>query len=140
MLAVFVLASSLLVNTGPTVAAMGCSGADPAITSAAVTSTKQEGGLNAISVGITVQNRGTQGQASDVLQSVLVYQNDVKIDRKGIPPLRPGRSYTATYTFRRSTEANAGTTNLRFHLVMAKPVPPGNEDCDLTNDSYRLKV
>ena len=120
--------------------AMTCSGADPAIASASVTGTKPQGGLNNISVGIRVVNRGGRAQASDVLQSVQVYQNDVKVDRKGIPPLRPGQSYTATYTFQRSTEANAGTTNLRFHLTVSKPSPADGADCDSSNDTYRLKV
>jgi hypothetical protein len=133
-------AASLFVQGAGTVAAMTCSGADPAIASATVKSTKPQGGLNVITVAITVVNRGTQGQASNVLQSVEVYQNDVKIDRKGIPPLRPGQSYTALYTFQRSTEASPGTTNLRFRLAYTQPSPPGNADCDLSNDSYKMMV
>jgi hypothetical protein len=59
---------------------------------------------------------GNSAQPSNTLQSVDVIQNEGKIDQKGVPPLRPGQSYTATYTFTRSVEAADGTTQFVFRI------------------------
>ena len=132
------LAFVIAQNTAPSTAA--CSGADPAIAGAKVTSTTPKGDMNEISVTVTVVNSGSVGQQSNTLQSVDVYQNNTKVDRKGLPPLKAGQTYTFPYVFDRATDAGNGTTDLRFQLVFTQPNPPGAEDCSATNDTYRLKV
>jgi hypothetical protein len=88
----------------------------PAVNAASVRSVTRVGDLNRYVLGIQVTNAGNSAQPSNTLQSVDVIQNEGKIDQKGVPPLRPGQSYTATYTFTRSVEAADGTTQFVFRI------------------------
>jgi len=115
-----------------------CSGADPAIVSAAVQSTASDGRVNRYSVAIRVANLGAAKQPSNLLQSVDVYENGIKLDTKGLPPLRPGQSYTFVYVYQRSTDAGAGTTDLRLNLTVRKPSPAGKQDCNSANDTFTV--
>src|ERR1700722_12115703 len=103
------LAFVIAQNTAPSTTA-SCSGADPAIVGAKATSTTPKGDMSEISVTVTVVNNGSTGQQSNTLQSVDVYQNNTKVDRKGLPPLKAGQPYTFTYVFDRATDAGNGTT------------------------------
>jgi hypothetical protein len=122
----------MLVSTGAASAA--CSGADPALTSVAVKSVTQANGINHYTLSGTVLNAGSEAQASDALQFVDIYQTPgEKLDAKGIPPLRPGQSYTFSYVMLRSVEAGKGTTTLRFQLDVRQP-SSGMANCNTSND------
>jgi hypothetical protein len=117
-----------------------CSGPDPAITGAVVQSQTTSAGLNTYVVAITVQNVGSQGQPSNLLQSVEVKQNGDHVDQKGLQPLRPGQKQTVTYTFTRSHGAAPHTTRLEFSLAQRTYSIPGPQDCSADNDRFRLTV
>ncbi len=127
-----------LVRPAPGAAATPCAGADPAIVSARVQSPNSDGRVNRYTLAIRVVNLGRANQPSNVLQSVEIYQNDIKRDTKGLPPLRPGQAYTFTYVFQRSVDAGQGTSTLALKLVMRQPSPPGKQDCNADNDSYSV--
>lgn len=119
-------------------AAVACAGADPALVSARVQGTSSDGRVNRYSLAIRVANLGRAKQPSNVLQSVEIYQNDIKLDTKGLPPLRPGQNYSFTYIFQRSIDAGDGTSTLALKLVMRQPSPPGKQDCRAANDTYSV--
>ena len=128
---------ALAVSTAlPAVAA--CTGADPGITVAKVASVSTSGGLSHYHLSITVVNHGTQGQSGNVLQSVQMYQDSIKVDEKGIPPLKAGGSYTFTHDYVRAADAGKGTTVYRFQLFMHKPTGMGPANCGADNDRYVL--
>ena len=130
-----VFTTLLLLYPGATAAAT-CAGADPAIVSVAVKGVTPSNGLNQYKIGVTVTNLGSSAQASNVLQYVDIYQKaGEKLDAKGIPPLRPGQSYSFTYVAQRSSDAGNGTTKLSFKLDMRQPSAPSSQDCDLSNDT-----
>ena len=119
-------------------AAAACSGSDPGITVAKVASTSTSGGLTTYKLSVTVTNQGTQGQAGNVLQSVQMFQDSVKVDEKGIPPLKAGASYTFTHNYVRASDAGNGTTVYRFQLFMHQPTGTGPANCSASNDRYIL--
>jgi hypothetical protein len=88
-----------------------------AITSAVVKSTTASGAIRTVNVAVTVTNRGSAKEPSNVLQSVVTVQDGTKTGTKGIPPLAPGASYTFVYSFQRAAGAHPGSTRLTFHLV-----------------------
>jgi subtilase family serine protease len=130
----FAISPLVAVNAPP------CSGADPAIISATVQSTTSNGSLNHYTIAITVQNVGSMKQASNLLQSVDVYQDSGKVDQKGLQPLAPGKTQTVTYAFDRAIEAANHSTHLRFVLDFHAVSVPGNADCNTDNDQFRLDV
>jgi subtilase family serine protease len=132
---ILVLLAQLPVNA----VAATCAGADPAITSVKVTNTASDGSLNRYTLVGTVTNLGGRKQASNVLQFVDIYQAGDRVTNRGIPPLAPGQSHTFSYVWQRAADAGNGTTTLRFNIRMTQPVPPGNQDCDLTNDAYHIR-
>jgi hypothetical protein len=133
-----ILALFVLIPASTSFAAAACLGADPAIVSARVQGTNTDGRVNRYSLVIRVMNLGRAKQPSNVLQSVEIYQNDIKLDTKGLPPLRPGQVYSFTYVFQRSVDAGEGTSTLALKLVMRQPSPPGAQDCNAGNDSYTV--
>jgi hypothetical protein len=136
---ILVLPALTLMSMG---SASACAGADRAITSVAVKSVTLQGGasgMNQYNIVGTVINLGSQGQASSVLQFVDIYHNGDKLDSHCIPPLKPGQSSPFSYTFLRSTDAGKGTTLLRLRLEMRQPSPPGQEDCNPSNDHLALR-
>lgn len=134
--------SPLVLFAAPTLAATStpCRGADPAILGAAVVSSSTNGNLKHYVIRVTVANLGNTKQASNLLQSVDVYQNDQKADRRGLPPLAPRQRASVTYAFDRSADADEGTTHLIFALSFHGTAVPGNADCRLDNDRYTLTV
>jgi len=131
------LATLLIAQGALTPASAKCSGPDPAIVAASARPAQPSAGLRNIPVEITVKNVGSQGQPGSTLQSVEILQQGTKVGVKGIPPLGPGKSYAFVYTFQRSAEAAAGTTELHLRLVVTKP---SGVDCDASNDERRLSV
>jgi hypothetical protein len=126
-----------LIPAGPASAA--CSGADPALTSVAVKSVVQANGVKRYTLVGTVVNSGSEGQGSNVLQFVDIYQTPgEKLDAKGIPPLKAGESYTFSYVLLRSTEAGNATTTLRFQLDMRHPASSSGANCNTGNDSFTV--
>ena len=87
-----------------------------------------------------VTNLGSKKQATNVLQFVDVYLNGTKVDSRGIPPLAAGKSYTFGYDVKRASDAGEGTSHLRFQLDFRQPNPPGSQDCNPTNDVFRLNI
>jgi hypothetical protein len=125
----------LIAATGTATATGVCTGAAPAIVSVAVANVSRSGGLNTYTLAGTVANRGTAGQASNVLQSVDVFQNGNKINSKGIPPLAVGQVYHFTTTFQRSAAASDGTTDFVFRIHMHQPATvPSSANCSTTGD------
>ena len=117
----------------------GCTGADPALTHAALQTVTRAGALKHYVVEVTVKNVGNRAQPSNLLQSVEVLQNGDHVDQKGLPPLRPGQSATVTYAFDRAASAGARTTRLTFVLSQTVAIP-GPQDCSTANDRIRLSV
>ncbi len=133
--------ASLLLPIALAAAPASCSGPDPAITGAVVQSqTMTPGGLNSYTIAITVQNVGSKGQPSNLLQSVEVMQNGDHVDQKGLQPLRPGQKQTVTYTFTRSHGAAPHTTRFDFVLAQRTYAISGPQDCSAGNDRFRLTV
>ena len=129
-------AALVLACTPAALAASPCTGADPALTSAAVKNVTTDGGINHYTISGVVTNVGTAKQASNVLQFVDIYRDREKMDNIGIPPLKPGQSYTYSWTFDRSTGAGQGTTRLHLRLRMTNP-PGGSpsQNCNADNDT-----
>lgn len=122
----------------PGLAKPTCAGADPAIVSASVQSTNSDGRVSRYSLAVRVVNLGRAKQPSNLLQSIDVYENGIKLDTKGLPPLRPGQGYTFRYVYQRSTDAGAGTTELHLQLSVRQPSPPGKQDCNAANDAFTV--
>jgi len=129
------LALVALTQTSVSVARAACSGADPAIVSATAKGPTSDGQINRYAVNIRVANLGRMKQPSNLLQSVEIWQNGIKLDVKGLPPLKPGQSYAFTYVYQRSADAGVGTSTLNLKLTMRQPSPPGNMDCNPNNDN-----
>jgi subtilase family serine protease len=110
-----------------------CSGADPAITSAVVKTVTTSGSLNTYHLAGTVINLGSQAQPSNTLQFVDIYIDRQKRDSRGIPPLRPGQSYTFGFDWARATDAGNGTTTVHFVIDMRQ-----GSDCDPGNGKYSV--
>jgi hypothetical protein len=140
MLTTTVLAMLTIARSPGGTTAARCSGADPAIVSASVKSVTHQGGVNRYHLSATVTNLGSSKQPSNVVQSVDVYQNGIKVDAHGVPPLRRNATYAVTHDYLRATDAGEGTTPFRFVLHVHQPPVPGPADCNLDNDSYDLTV
>jgi hypothetical protein len=121
-------------------ATSSCSGADPAIVSATSRLASNANQVERYTITVTVRNVGRMKQASNVLQYVAMYQNDVKTDTHGIRPLKPGQSYTVTFAIQRASETEAHSTHLRFELGFRSPTQAASADCNLQNNSYTLEV
>ncbi len=132
----FILLASAQAGTA---VAASCAGADPAIVSVSVANVTTQGALNRYHFTGRVINLGSSAQPSNVLQFVDIYQNGIRKDDRGIPPLRPGQSYTFGYDYLRSTEAGAGTSRLTFRIRMRQPQSPSSQDCNLGNDRYVVR-
>jgi hypothetical protein len=130
---------ALLVSSlSPAVAAASCAGADPAVLGATSTLASSSAGANHYRLSITVRNVGNRKQASNVLQFVDIYEHKVKLDAKGVPPLRVGQTYVITYDYMRATDAGDGTATFRFQLNMRQPAGISSQNCSAANDSFRL--
>jgi hypothetical protein len=135
MLALPILGMLLAFNTVAQ-ASSACNGPDPAIVSVGVKSVSHNGAVNVYHLSGTVTNLGTQRQSSNVLQFVDIYMNDLKVDARGVPPLRPGQSYTFGYDVQRSADSGDGTTLLRFQIDLRRSA----QDCNPGNDTYSLTI
>lgn len=111
----------LLAATGPAFAASS-SCVVPTVSSASVVDVSHDGNLNHYRVAMTIVNDGNTAQASNTLQFVDIYHDRQKLDAIGVPPLKPGGSYKAFYTFTRSNDAGDGTTTLHVPMRMVQPV------------------
>jgi hypothetical protein len=114
--------------------------AGPTITNAVATQAGNNGNLATYDVAITVTNAGSAGEPSSILQSVQVYQDATKVDQKGTRPLAAGSSATVHYRFSRSSEAQAGSTHLRFQLALSDPHGTPFTDCTGATNRYRLDI
>ncbi len=121
-------------SAGP--AAAGCP-SDVAITSAKLKSIVPNGPVSLVNVAITVKNVGRLRQPGNTLQSVFIYQSEIKTSSKGIPPLAPGQTYSFIYSFQRSSEAPPHTTPLQLKLVVASPA---GIECVSPNDFFSLSA
>ena len=112
---------------------------DPAITRAIATQIGNNGNLKTYDVAITVTNEGAR-EAASLLQSIDVYQDATKVDRKGTRPLPAGAHDVVHYRFTRSAEARPGSTHLRFRLMTEDPHGTYITDCSTSNDTFHLNV
>jgi hypothetical protein len=117
-----IIASFILVASSAVASAATCGA--PAISNVVVKNVDTVGNLNHYQIAGTVVNNGPT-QASNVLQSVDIYQGTQKLDTRSIPPLKAGESYSFTYTADRAADAGKGTTTLKFQLDPA----PASSDC-----------
>ena len=117
----------------------GAACANPSILSAHVQPVSTNGGLNHYTIAITVQNRGSVRQPGDLLQSVDVFQDGLRVDRLGLQPLRPQQMQKVTYGFDRAADAGDGTTDLTFTLDFSGRSGK-NVDCEAGNESFTLVV
>jgi hypothetical protein len=126
--------AALLIFSLPAVAAhaAGCHGSDPQIVSVTVKSVETVGNVARYHLSGTVTNMGSATQASNLLQSVDIFDADDKLDTKSIPPLKPGESFSFTYISTRSSQAGKGTTQLGFQLDPLSPCSVGNDRYSLT--------
>jgi hypothetical protein len=120
--------------------ASGGACAGPTITNAVASQAANNGNLTSYNVAVTVKNTGSAAEPSSLLQSVQVYQDATKVDQKGTPPLRAGGQTTVHYVFSRSSEAQAGSTHLRFRLVLSDPHGTPFANCTPESNSFRLDV
>lgn len=112
-----------------------CAGSDLKITSVKVESASQDAGNTIYHLLGTVENVGTTKEASNFLQFVDVYISGTgKVDSRGVPPLGPGQKYNFGYDFKRSSDAGAGSSELRFQLDFREP------DCNMEDSAFRLRV
>jgi hypothetical protein len=115
---------------------LACARSAPTISGVTSRIDEASGGLNTYGLHVSIVNRGSQRQASNVLQSVSIFQDGSKVDQKGIPPLAGGGSYAFDYTFSRADGARPGTTSFAFALQ-----PDRNADAACYGASpYRLRV
>lgn len=135
MFRIMTIALLLTAQTITASASTACAGANPAITSVAVKGVNSDGGLNRYQLSGTVVNLGRTAQPSNTLQFVDIYKGSTKLDAKGIPPLKPGESYTFSYVSVRSHDAGNGTTTLAFRLDLRQPSTQG---CTTGNDHYSV--
>jgi hypothetical protein len=98
------------------VSAATCPGADPEITSVVVKAVQPAGSVTHYVLSGAVTNLGASPQASNLLQSVDIFEADDRLDTKSIPPLHAGESYTFKYVVTRSSDAGKGSTMLGFQL------------------------
>jgi hypothetical protein len=138
MLRVTILVLLLVLSQGSAPAAASCVGADPAIVSATSRLVSSDGGANRYRLTVTVVNVGNRRQASNVLQFVDIFEHKIKLDSKGVPPLRPGQRYAFTYDYVRASDAGDGTASFRFQLNMRQPPGISAQNCSAANDTYRL--
>ena len=122
----------------PLIAAAGAC-ADPAIVAAGVQSVQHNGEVDHIVVGVTVKNLGTADESPSLLQSVEIFQDATRVDRKGVQPLKAGASSTFTYAFDRNADAHANSTRLRFELHLSDP-HRAVSDCSTGNDVFRVEI
>jgi hypothetical protein len=125
------IAATLLLCLPALTAQAACHGSDPEITAVVVKSVEPAGNTERFHLSGTVTNMGLTAQASNVLQSVDIFDADDKLDTKSIPPLKPGESFAFTYVSVRSAQAGKGTTQLGFQL---DPI----STCSVGNDRYSL--
>jgi hypothetical protein len=97
------------------------------------------GNLTTYDFAVTLKNVGNANQPSSVLNSILIYQDATKVDQKGAQPLRAGQTETVQYQFQRSSQARAGSTQLRFRLTVSDPHTSAR-DCSTANNVYRISV
>ena len=109
-------------QTGAALAAPGCTGADPAITSVAVKAMSSDESINNYNLSGTVVNVGGLAQAPDVLQFV----DDSKV-----------ASSSTRGEFRRSNRASP-TLSLMLRRDRAKPAP-GPPCCDSPSTAARKR-
>lgn len=127
------IAATLLLLLSPAIArAAGCQDSDPQITSVAVTSVETLGNVVRYHLTGKVVNRGAARQASNLLQSVDIFDAEDKMDTKSIPPLKPGESFTFTYVSTRSSQAGKDTSVLGFQVDPLSPCSVGNDRYTLT--------
>ena len=134
MFAPLYLAATLVASALPP-----CSGAAPAITSAALKSAATDGALKHYVVAITVMNQGNARQPGNLLQSVDVFQDGVKVGKIGLQPLKPSQTQTVTYGFDRALDAGDGTTHLKLMLDF-NGMTGSMVNCRSSGGAYRLDV
>lgn len=118
----------------PSIAAT-CAGANPAVTSVVVKNVTRNGNVNQYHLEGTVRNLGSQGQPSNTLQFVDIYEgaSRERLNDRGIPPLQAGQTYTFGYVWNRALDAGQNSTTLEFRVRMVQ-----GSNCNSGNGTYRL--
>jgi hypothetical protein len=119
-----IIAALVLIAPAAVAPAAACNG--PVVTAVVVKGVQTAGALNHYELSGTVVNDGAS-QASNVLQSVDIFENGEKLDTRSVPPLKAGESFAFTYVADRSSDAGKGTSKIAFQL---DPLPQG---CDASS-------
>lgn len=125
------IAALLFLQAAPSLATT-CAGAAPAIVWVVVKGMHSNEGLNRYTLRGKVVNLGSRAQSSNTLQFVDIYEGRTKLDSRGVPPLKPGQSYTFGYVASRSAQAGDRTTTLAFRMDVRQPKPAWH-DCNAGN-------
>ena len=118
MLRILPVGFFVLAQTAIGTAAAPCPGPNPMIASVVVQNVTH-GDLDKYHIVGTVVNWGQQ-QASNTLQFVDIYQDGVKLDSKGIPPLGHLQSTQFLYSWVRNPDADKFSTDLDFKIRMVQ--------------------
>ena len=95
-------------------AATACSGGGIAVVSAHASAPDvDQNGVAHYKIGVTVKNHGRR-QPGNALDSVVMYQQDVRTDTRGLQPLAAAGTQTVWFAFERNNDTEAGSTNLKF--------------------------
>jgi hypothetical protein len=124
------LCASMLISAAPAIA---CTGPNPAIEWVKVQSVVPQGGENRFTIAGNITNLGS-AQPLNVLQYVSISAYGQRLDRRSIPPLRAGQSFSFIYPYFRSNQSGRGTSTLDFQIVMEQGVNcnPSNGHRSLT--------
>jgi hypothetical protein len=126
---ILTLCASMLISAAP---ALACTGPNPAIEWVKVQSVVPQGGENRFMIAANITNLGS-AQPLNVLQYVSISAYGQRLDRRSIPPLRAGQSFSFIYPYFRSTQSGRGTSTLDFQIVMTQGV-----NCNPNNGHYSL--
>lgn len=137
MFRMLIAAAAFLAMMAPAFAAP-YKGVDLAVSSVSVKNATTSGNMNRYEITATVTNVGASSQGANALQSVDIYQGNDKLESKSVPPLQAGKSYTFSYVSTRATDAEKGTTQLRFQLNVTQPSLADSQSSNMVNDSFTV--
>jgi hypothetical protein len=126
---ILTLCASMLIPAAP---AFACNGPNPAIEWIKIQHVMPQGGENRYTIAGNITNLGST-QPLNVLQYVSISAYGQRLDRRSIPPLRAGQSFSFIYPYFRSDQAGRGSSQLDFQIVMEQGV-----NCNPANGHYSL--
>jgi hypothetical protein len=117
--------------------ASACPGPSASIANVTTAKSTDANGLDRYTLTIAVKNVGSQAQRSNTLQSVDIFLDHAKNGQKGVPPLRPGQSYSFTYDVQRAEGAREGSTAVDLRL---EPSTASARNCGVAIETYHVLI